>query len=178
MPKPEVWGPPVWTLFHVLIEKLHEDAYHKIGPPLFKMFVRICKNLPCPECSKDATKFLAKIKIADLKNKSDLKNTFYIFHNYVNTRKRSPLFNFSKMDNYKKYNILHTINRFIQHYHTNGNMQLLNESFQRKFVVRDFKSFIKKNILAFIHKNEVPLLLSNKNPNKNPNKIDDENKKG
>ncbi len=173
MPKPEVWGPPVWTLFHVLIEKLREDAYNKIGPSLFQMFVRICKNLPCPECSKDATNFLAKIKITDLKNKSDLKKTFYIFHNYVNAKKRKPLFNFSNIDVYKNFNIVTTINRFIQNYHTKGNMQLLNESFQRKLVVNEFKSFMQKNILAFIQKKEIPLLLSNKNPNK----IDDKNKK-
>jgi len=173
MPKPEVWGPCVWKLFHVLIEKLREDAYNKIGLQLFQMFVRICKNLPCPECSKDATIFLAKIKMTNLKNKIDLQNTFYIFHNYVNAKKRKPLFNYSNMNVYKKYNMLHTINMFIKNYHTNGNMQLINESFQRKLVINDLKSFITKNIFAFIQNPDVPLLL----PNTNPTKICDENKK-
>jgi len=173
MPKPEVWGPCVWTLFHVLIEKLREDEYNKIGLQLFQLFVRICKNLPCPECSKDATIFLAKIKTTNLKNKIDLQNTFYIFHNYVNAKKRKPLFNYSNINVYKKYNILHTINMFIKNYHTKGNMQLLNESFQRKLVINDLKSFITKNIFAFRQKQDEPLLL----PNTNPTKIDNENKK-
>lgn len=173
MPSLEVWGPSVWTLFHVLIEKLQEDAYNKIGLQLFQMFVRICKNLPCPECSKDATIFLAKIKMTNLKNKTELKNIFYIFHNYVNVKKRKPLFNYSNINVYKNYNIANTINRFIQVYHTRGNMQLLNETFQRKMVVIDFKSFIQKNILAFIQKKQEPLLL----PTTIPTKIHDENEK-
>lgn len=161
MPTPEVWGPTTWTLFHVLIEKLQEDAYDTISPQLFQMIIRICKNLPCPECSKDASGFLGKIKMSDLKNKTDLKNAFYIFHNYVNAKKRKPLFNYSNIDVYKKPNILQTINRFIQNYHTKGNMQLINDSFQRNLVIKDFKSFIQTNILSFVQKQKVPLPLSN-----------------
>lgn len=178
MPKPEVWGPAVWTLLHLLIDRLNEDAYNKIGPKLFQLFQRICKNLPCPECSKDAAKFLAKIKINDLKNKTDMKKLFYIFHNYVNSKKRKPLFNYSNMNIYEKYNIFHTINHFIKNYHTNGNMKLLNESFQRKFVVRDLKSFIKQNIFAFVQKKNIPVISPNQSVPKTDNESVVENEKG
>ena len=63
MSPPEVWGPAVWTLFHTLIAKIDERAYPYISPQLFYMIVRICRFLPCPECSTDASNFLAKIKI-------------------------------------------------------------------------------------------------------------------
>jgi hypothetical protein len=81
MSPPEVWGPAVWTLFHTLGEKINEEAYPYVSNELFKLIVRICKFLPCPECSTDASNFLAKIKISELKTKTDFKNTFYLFHN-------------------------------------------------------------------------------------------------
>ena len=102
MSPPEVWGPPIWNLFHTLIEKVNENAYPYISRQLFNIIVRICKFLPCPECSNDATLFLAKLKIENLKTKHDLKNTFYLFHNYVNAKKRKPLFNYANINIYKR----------------------------------------------------------------------------
>ena len=69
MSPPEVWGPAVWTLFHTLIEKMHPDAYPRVINSMYAMFVRICKFLPCPDCSNDASIFLAKIKLSNYKNK-------------------------------------------------------------------------------------------------------------
>ena len=37
MSPPEVWGPPIWTLFHVLAEKINERAY-----PFYAG--QLCKN--------------------------------------------------------------------------------------------------------------------------------------
>ena len=88
MSPPEVWGPAVWTLFHTLIAKIDERAYPYISPQLFYMIVRICRFLPCPECSTDASNFLAKIKMSDMKTKRQFKDTFYLFHNRVNAKKR------------------------------------------------------------------------------------------
>ena len=58
---PEAWGPPTWTLFHTLAEKIHEDTYPILGPQLFYHIKNICRNLPCPECSQHASTFLTKI---------------------------------------------------------------------------------------------------------------------
>jgi hypothetical protein len=149
MSPPEVWGPPIWNLFHTLIEKVNENAYPYISRQLFNIIVRICKFLPCPECSNDATLFLAKLKIENLKTKHDLKNTFYIFHNYVNAKKRKPLFNYANINIYKRYKLIQIINNFILAYNTKGNMKLLAESFQRQFIVKDFKAWFSANIMAF-----------------------------
>ena len=150
MSPPEVWGPAVWRLFHVLCEKLNENAFHSIGPGLFNIIVRICKFLPCPDCASDAGKFLAKIKISDIKNKTDLKNTFYVFHNYVNNKKRKRLFNHSNINIYANYNLINVINNFIANYHTKGNMNMLTESFQRQFVINDFKKWFSYAFKAFV----------------------------
>jgi hypothetical protein len=149
MSPPEVWGPAVWNLFHTLIEKVNEQAYPYISRQLFRIFVRICKFLPCPECSNDSSMFLAKIKIENLKTKNDLKNTFYLFHNYVNAKKRKPLFNYSYMSVYKRYKLIQIVNNFFISYNTKGNMKLLAESFQRQVVVKDFKNWFTSNIRAF-----------------------------
>ena len=150
MSPPEVWGPAVWNLFHTLCEKLNEDAFSHVAPSLFNMIVRICKFLPCPDCAADASNFLANIRFTDIKNKTEMKNLFYLFHNKVNFKKRKPPFNYANMGAYANYNLIHVVNTFIINYNTKGNMKLLSESFQRQFVLNDFKNWIKGYIRAFI----------------------------
>jgi len=150
MSPPEVWGPSTWSLFHTLAEKIREDTYAFIYPTLFNLFTRICKYLPCPECANDATIFLAKINLSDLKTKLQFKNTFYLFHNYVNAKKRKRLFNYINMNIYNNNKLSFVINNFISNFQTKGNMKMINESFQRQFVINDFKNFIKKYIKVFI----------------------------
>jgi hypothetical protein len=156
MSPPEVWGPAIWTLFHVLAEKVNENVYPFIKVELFSQIKRICGFLPCPECSADATNFLAKININDLKSKLEFRNIFYLFHNWVNAKKRKPLFNYSTLASYNNYRIVHVINNFISKYNTKGNMKLISESFQRNLVLNNFKSWITKNIRAFISPQTIP----------------------
>ena len=158
MSPPSVWGPPVWTLFHTLIEKINPQ-YNNIAPQLFYHFVKICKYLPCPECSSDAIKFLANIKPSNYENKTSLKNTFYLFHNYVNKKKRKPLFNYSNINIYQKYKINEVLSRFLTVYNTKGNMQQLTESFQRELIVKDFKKWLSLNIKGFMTYVNIPRVI-------------------
>ena len=160
MSPPEVWGPAVWTLFHTLIEKLNEEAYPFIKTQLFNQIKRICRFLPCPDCADDATKILATININDLKTKVDFKNTFYLFHNKVNAKKRKPLYNYSNLSIYKKYNIVPVINNFISKYNTKGNMKLIAESFQRSIIIKEFTQWIRGCCIAFSSPKNVPLPVS------------------
>ncbi len=150
MSPPEIWGPAVWTLFHTLAEKLNPNAYNQVIPSLFSMIVQICKVLPCPDCSRDASIFLAKIKISDYKTKHDFKNMLYLFHNYVNAKKRKPLYNYANMNKYSNLNLLYVVNNFIAKYNTKGNMKLLSESFQRGFVIKNFIEWFNRVKFAFI----------------------------
>ena len=100
MSPPEIWGPAVWTLFHTLAEKVNELAFPFIKVQLFSQIKRICSFLPCPECSNDATKFLERININNIKSKYEFKNTIYLFHNWVNAKKKKPLFNYSNIEIY------------------------------------------------------------------------------
>ena len=150
MPAPEIWGPAVWKLFHTLIEQLNEEAFVIIGPQLYAQFVKICKFLPCPDCAADATNFLAKINFqTNIKSKLEFRNTFYLFHNWVNAKKRKQLFNYGNILIYEKYNIIGVVNNFLSVYHTKGNMKMLAESFQRNMVVSAFKGWFTSVIGAF-----------------------------
>ena len=150
MSPPEVWGPAIWRLFHTLANHINDNVYHHIYPQLFYQIQRICKFLPCPECAQDASTFLAKVKLSDLKTKRDFINIFYLFHNYVNAKKRKPLYNYANINIYNNYRIINVVNNFIAVYNTKGNMKLISESFQRQFVIKDFKNWIMNNIKFFI----------------------------
>ena len=166
MSPPEIWGPSVWRLFHTLSEKINENAYIALSPQLFNFFVRICKFLPCPYCSTDASNFLAKIKLSSIKNKSEFKNTFYLFHNWVNAKKKKPLFNYENINNYGKYKFFDVMNDFISKYHTKGNMNLLTDTFQRQLIVKDLKKWVSYTINAFLPVINIPkqLLKINNEP--------------
>ena len=156
MSPPEVWGPAVWTLIHALTVRINDDAYAQVSLPLFKMIVNICKFLPCPECSTDASNFLAKVQQSQLKTKADLINTFYFFHNSVNSKKRKPLFKYSNLGVYGTYRLIGVVNNFIAKYNTKGNMKLIAESFQRQMVLNQFRSWFVGSIRAFIPKLGIP----------------------
>ena len=156
MSPPEVWGPAVWTLFHTLAEKLNSSAYNQVAPSMFNIIVQICKFLPCPECSRDASNFLAKLNLSDYKNKDDFKNMLYLFHNYVNAKKRKPLYNYAYMNKYSNVNLISVINNFIAKYNTKGNMNLIAESFQRSFVIKNFIAWFNGFKRAFIQ----PIILN------------------
>ena len=173
MSPPEVWGPAIWTLFHTLAERVTEEAYPHVSTQLFKMIMRICKYLPCPECSMDATTFLAKIKISELKTKTDFKNAFYLFHNYVNAKKRKKMFKYSNMYVYSKYRIIDVVNNFISKYHTKGNMKMLTESFQRQFIINDFKKWFTASMKAFVPRVNIPPQITCAEETKVEEKVED-----
>lgn len=145
-----IWGPPIWRFFHVLIEKIKEENYQMIHMELFNYIKRICSYLPCPDCSQHANLFLSKITPKQISNKNDFKNMLYVFHNQVNKRKQKLLFSYTEMERYKQYNIITVYNKFISVYNTKGNMKMLTESFQRQFIIRDFKNWFVKNINCFV----------------------------
>lgn len=152
MSPPEVWGPAVWTLFHTLAEKINEENNIVVVQQVFSFIKRICAFLPCPECSKDATLYLQRIKQSEIKTRTGLISTVYLFHNYVNRKKKKKLFNYGEIVKYRATNLVKVVNQFIGAYNTTGNMNLIAESFQRKLIVADFKRWLTGNIHMFVPK--------------------------
>jgi hypothetical protein len=141
---------------------------------LFNQIKRICNYLPCPECSSDATKFLERINIHDIKSKNEFKNMLYLFHNWVNIKKQKPLFNHSNLETYNNYKLISVINNFISKYNTNGNMRLIAESFQRNIIIRDFKKWITSVNKAFITPKIDRTIISPDNVEEEPSIIEEE----
>jgi len=149
MPAISVWGPPTWTMLHVLAEKLNEADYLRLHSQLFGMIKRICAVLPCPDCSQHATTFLNTIKLPNISTKENFINMLYLFHNMVNVKKKKPLFNHINMAKYKQINIQHAYKNFVSVYNTRGNMKMLAETFQRQIVIRDLRTWINTHRLSF-----------------------------
>ena len=147
---PSEWGPPTWTLFHTIAEKMNEEAFPVLMPQFIFFLKRICSVLPCPECSQHATQFWKNINVAGIKTKTDMKNMLFLFHNIVNKRKGKPLFvNDTLSELYKHQNIINVFNKFVAVYQTKGNMQLLADSFQRKLLLIPFRKWVMSNIKHF-----------------------------
>jgi hypothetical protein len=157
MSPPEIWGPPIWTLFHTLAEQINDNVYPQVINSMFGIIVKICKYLPCPECSKDASNVLAKIKINEYKTKNEFKNMLYLFHNYVNAKKRKHLFNYAYINRYSNLSLKLVVKNFIENYNTKGNMNLLTESFHRSFVIKDFTTWFRIYSRAFLK----PVIINN-----------------
>jgi hypothetical protein len=154
---PNKWGPPVWTLFHTLAEKITDIGYQQVGKQLFYHIYRICNSLPCPDCAYHASRFLAKVNSSKLKTKTDLKNILYVFHNVVNAKKHKPPFHTNNLEIYKNKNLNFVYNNFVQVYNTRGNMKLLTESFQRQLVLGEFKKWFFANYYFFIEIRQTPV---------------------
>jgi hypothetical protein len=146
--KKSIWGPAIWKLLHVLAHKLKDDSFPTAGKQLFYYIIRICNNLPCPDCAKHATAFLNKLNPSLLKSKGDLIQTLHIFHNSVNKRTDKPLQPESILSQYENENIIHVFNNFIAVFNTHNN-KLLADNLQRKFILRDFKRWFLSNIQCF-----------------------------
>ena len=155
---PNRWGPPIWTFFHTLAERINEEHFHLVFPTLFDFIRRICKILPCPDCSQHATIFLSKVNPAGVKTKEDFKNIMCIFHNAVNRRKNKQIFDRTKLeDTYSNVGPIMAYNGFVAAFQTKGNLKLLADTFQRKLVLADFKKWFLKNIRAFLPRPPIQL---------------------
>jgi hypothetical protein len=150
MPSPGVWGPPIWTLFHTLAAKIHEDKFALIGPELIMHIRKISRYLPCPDCSQHATTFFSQVPPHMFKTKLNFIRVLYVLHNHVNKRKSKPNFKLESLDIYKDRQILPVYNRFISVYNTRGNMKLLTDTFQRQLLITEFKKWLSKNIQVFM----------------------------
>ena len=124
---------------HTLAEKVREEYFPQIRPFLFETITTICSNLPCPDCARHASAFLRNINFANIKKKQDLINMLFIFHNVVNQRKSVPQFRHSNMHLYGTLYLVNTYNSFIVNFHTDGNMDLITESFRRQIAMKKLK---------------------------------------
>ena len=108
------WGPATWTLFHMLAEKLTNDSLVK---PIIQLIKTICSSLPCPICKEHSTSILQRYSLYHTINtKEDLKRFIWEFHNQVNIKLHSPLYNFNSLTKYSQYNLITILNIWIKYF--------------------------------------------------------------
>jgi hypothetical protein len=146
---PSDWGPPTWLFLHTLAEKIKDERFPLIGQNLIQKIIQICYNLPCPECSVHAKGFWSNVNVHNLKTKQDLINVLFVFHNSVNKRKGKYPFKYEDLEKYKKLTLINQYNIFTQKFNTNGNMNLINESFHRKLMMISLRKWLMTNISHF-----------------------------
>jgi hypothetical protein len=146
---PNTWGPPTWIFIHTLAEKIKDESFNVIGPSLILAIMQICYNLPCPECTQHAKEFWSNVKTANIKNKTDLINLLFVFHNAVNKRKKIFPFKYIDIQYYKSRNIIETYNSFSRNFNTKGNMNLINESFHRNMMLSSLRTWVMSNLTHF-----------------------------
>lgn len=146
---PSDWGPPTWIFLHTIAEKVKENSFRLISQQLIKMIIQICNNLPCPECTVHAKAFWNNVNVNNIQNKQDLINLLYVFHNSVNKRKKTQQFKHSDLVKYKNLKLIQQYNNFTKNFNTNGNMNLINESFHRKLMMISLKRWLMTNISHF-----------------------------
>jgi hypothetical protein len=143
------WGPTTWIFMHTLASKLKESSFNIIGLQLIRIFIQICNNLPCPECTQHAKQFWSKVKTNNIKNKTDIINLLFVFHNIVNQRKKIQQFKYENLTYYDTKNVVDTYNAFSKNFNTRGNMNLINESFHRNMMLTSLKTWVMSNINHF-----------------------------
>lgn len=146
---PKVWGPPVWIFLHTFSVNISEYGYSQIGMQFYSYLTRICRQLPCPECSEHATKFISNVKPGILKNKYDMANMLCHFHNTVNARKKQPIFNNLYLAMYENISVVAAFNNFA-HAFTLPTQRLMNDNLHRKMLVTQLNKFLSLNLMYFI----------------------------
>ena len=73
----KTWGNNTWYLFHTIAHKIKDSSFLDTKEDLIFIVKNICANLPCPECSKDATEKLNKVNFNTINSKQEFKVISY-----------------------------------------------------------------------------------------------------
>lgn len=143
----QIWGNITWKLFHCFTIKINDDAtYHQIQECI-DIIKSICRNLPCPICSQDASVLLRQVNTKLIKNKEEFIHFVYVFHNKVNYKLKKPMFNkellFQTYDSMSFNQVLNDFFRIYTNMKHNSNMMLY--SFHRNLIVKVTREYLLKN---------------------------------
>lgn len=143
-----IWGQPIWALFHTLAEKVKEEDYIKVAPDLVGFIKRICSLLPCPDCQEHATKYWRTTKY-NLTSKDSLKEFLLGFHNEVNKRKQYPIQGSQILNIYKTNSLAQVYNNFVVVFMSRSTSRLMADSLHRKRLIDEFKPWLLKHASSF-----------------------------
>ena len=144
------WGRPIWTFFHVLSKKIKDEYFNLVIHDFLRYVSLICSALPCPVCSAHASQYIKSINLNNIKNKEDLINFFFVFHNAVNQRKGYVVLQKDNIPTYETANTIAVIKNFVLAFEDKSrSMKLMADDLARARISAEFKTWINKNIQYF-----------------------------
>lgn len=156
MPKPEIWGPPIWKLFHAFTINLKPEFFDTTGVELFFYLKALSNYLPCPDCSRHSREFYAKINPKSIKDKQSLVNIFYILHNNVNIKKRKSPFSIEDLKIYEYIDLCQVFNSFSNIYIIHVQASMLSDILHRNMLFQKFRKWFMTNINKFYNPSDLP----------------------
>jgi hypothetical protein len=122
---------------------------------MWSFFQEIARNLPCPDCAADASRVLSSVTRDSISSQEGLRRTFYLLHNYVNRKKKKPLFDFSRLQTQYSAaaatSLTPILQTFFSTYHTHGaNPHLLADSMHRTRMLGRFRTWLLQRFLPTI----------------------------
>jgi hypothetical protein len=148
--KPKMlWGAPTWFLLHSLAEKISEKNFALYRQDILNIVFTICTNLPCPECSEHAKKYLNDtVRYMNIRTKQELKHMLFEFHNYVNKHKKYAFFSREQLDEkYSRANMKNIIYNFLFFYQDKSkSSKLLATELYRTRIIQLLKEWFQTNI--------------------------------
>ena len=150
-PKTMKWGQPTWFFLHTIAEKVNENSFPNIRRELLDIILKICNNLPCPDCATHATRYMQGVNFETITTKQSLKDLLFRFHNSVNAKKGYANFNYKDLD--AKYSSAITINiiqNFMSHFEARVySSRVSAHNFHRGLAITQIKKWIFGNIQHF-----------------------------
>jgi hypothetical protein len=144
------WGEPTWIFLHTIAQKIKDDRFTAMREQLLQKINIICRNLPCPDCSAHAAKYLDAINFKTILSKEDLKTFLWTFHNEVNKRKGILLADRSVLDKYSTANTTNVINYFLVMYSDKSpSIKMIANDFYRQRLIKDLQNWLISNLSNF-----------------------------
>ena len=140
---PNIWGPNIWYIVHGISYKISNENFLKYKNEFIELIKLLFTNLPCPDCSKDASDKLNKTNFDNMLSKDDMIKYLFDFHNHVNKKTNKPTFLYEKLNIYEKINLNNINNNILIIYNNNTNIpQLMSENFRSKKAYPKIKNYL------------------------------------
>ena len=144
------WGEPTWIFLHTIVQKIKDNRFPAMREQLLQKINIICRNLPCPDCSAHASKYLDAINFKTIVSKEDLKTFLWTFHNEVNKRKGIPIIDRSILEKYCTANTNSVVQYFLFMYSDKSpNIKMIANDFYRQRLIKELQKWLIENLASF-----------------------------
>lgn len=149
--KTMLWGEPIWNLFHILSINIKDEYFQSIKSELISIIIKICNNLPCPDCTSHASDYIIKTNFDKIQSNNELIFALFTFHNSVNARKGLPIYNIDDLNSrYSTMNTSKVIQDFMVAFQDKHfSIRMIANDFHRNMLASQLKEWFNSRIQCF-----------------------------